>query len=446
MMRVCVVGSGYVGLVTGVGLAELGHDVTCVDMDERKVRAINEGRSPIFEAGLEELLHRHIGVRFRATTDLADAVAASRVTFVCVGTPSRADGSIDTSFVEEAVAQVGASIGVAGRSHCVIVKSTVVPGTTDGVVTDVLARVSGRLAGVDFGVGANPEFLTEGQAVEDFLQPDRLVFGGDELAVAALCELYAGFVDVPVVATNARTAEMIKYASNAMLATAISFANEIANLGSAIGGIDAVDVMRGVHLSRYLTGRAAGSGTVRAGLAAFYEAGCGYGGSCLPKDMAALTARGREVGSPMRMLEAVAAVNTDQPARLVEALELELGELRGRRIAVLGLAFKPDTDDVRCSPAFPVLRLLLAAGADVVAHDPVVDADVLEDLPGAGVSHVGDLVAAVKGADALVIVTRWADYRAIPDIVAELDPQPVVIDGRRMLERTSVTRYTGIGR
>ena len=446
MMRVCVVGSGYVGLVTGVGLAELGHDVTCVDMDERKVRAINEGRSPIFEAGLEELLHRHIGVRFRATTDLADAVAASRVTFVCVGTPSRADGSIDTSFVEEAVAQVGAAISVAGRGHCVIVKSTVVPGTTDGVVTDVLARVSGRLAGVDFGVGANPEFLTEGQAVEDFLQPDRLVFGGDELAVAALCELYAGFVDVPVVATNARTAEMIKYASNAMLATAISFANEIANLGSAIGGIDAVDVMRGVHLSRYLTGRAAGSGTVRAGLAAFYEAGCGYGGSCLPKDMAALTARGREVGSAMRMLEAVAAVNTDQPARLVEALELELGELRGRRIAVLGLAFKPDTDDVRCSPAFPVLRLLLAAGADVVAHDPVVDADVLEDLPGAGVSHVGDLVAAVKGADALVIVTRWADYRAIPGIVAELDPQPVVIDGRRMLEPTSVTRYTGIGR
>ena len=445
-MRVCVVGSGYVGLVTGVGLVELGHDVTCVDMDERKVRAINEGRSPIFEAGLEELLHRHIGVRFRATTDLADAVAASRVTFVCVGTPSRADGSIDTSFVEEAVAQVGAAISVAGRGHCVIVKSTVVPGTTDGVVTDVLARVSGRLAGVDFGVGANPEFLTEGQAVEDFLQPDRLVFGGDELAVAALCELYAGFVDVPVVATNARTAEMIKYASNAMLATAISFANEIANLGSAIGGIDAVDVMRGVHLSRYLTGRAAGSGTVRAGLAAFYEAGCGYGGSCLPKDMAALTARGREVGSAMRMLEAVAAVNTDQPARLVEALELELGELRGRRIAVLGLAFKPDTDDVRCSPAFPVLRLLLAAGADVVAHDPVVDADVLEDLPGAGVSHVGDLVAAVKGADALVIVTRWADYRAIPDIVAELDPQPVVIDGRRMLEPTSVTRYTGIGR
>jgi len=445
-MRVCVIGAGYVGLVTGVGLAELGHDVTCVDIEQHKVRAINDGRSPIFEAGLDELLRRHVGARLRATTDLAGAVAASRVTFVCVGTPSRPDGSIDTSFVEQVVAQVGTALGAVDRGQCVVVKSTVVPGTTDGVVTEVLERTSGKRAGVEFGVGANPEFLTEGQAVDDFLRPDRIVIGGDGLAVEALRELYEGFRDVPLVTTNARTAEMIKYASNAMLATAISFANEIANLGSAIGGIDAVDVMRGVHLSRYLTGRAAGSGTVRAGLAVFYEAGCGYGGSCLPKDMAALTARGREVGSPMRMLEAVAAVNTDQPARLVEALELELGELRGRRIVVLGLAFKPDTDDVRCSPAFPVLRLLLAAGADVVAHDPVVDADVLEDLPGVGVSHVGDLVAAVKGADALVIVTRWADYRAIPDIVAELDPQPVVIDGRRMLEPTSVTRYTGIGR
>ena len=445
-MRVCVIGAGYVGLVTGVGLAELGHDVTCVDIEQHKVRAINDGRSPIFEAGLDELLRRHVGARLRATTDLAGAVAASRVTFVCVGTPSRPDGSIDTSFVEQVAAQVGTALGAVDRGQCVVVKSTVVPGTTDGVVTEVLERTSGKRAGVEFGVGANPEFLTEGQAVDDFLQPDRIVIGGDGLAVEALRELYEGFRDVPLVTTNARTAEMIKYASNAMLATAISFANEIANLGSAIGGIDAVDVMRGVHLSRYLTGRAAGSGTVRAGLAAFYEAGCGYGGSCLPKDMAALTARGREVGSAMRMLEAVAAVNTDQPTRLVEALELELGELRGRRIAVLGLAFKPDTDDVRCSPAFPVLRLLLAAGADVVAHDPVVDADVLEDLPGAGVSHVGDLVAAVKGADALVIVTRWADYRAIPGIVAELDPQPVVIDGRRMLEPTSVTRYTGIGR
>lgn len=445
-MRVCVIGSGYVGLVTGVGLAELGHDVTCVDIDERKVRAINEGRSPIFEPGLSDLLLRHTGRRFRATNDLAAAVSSSDVTFMCVGTPSRADGSADTSFVEAAATQVGQVLGVSDRGHAVIVKSTVVPGTTDTVVTDVLERASGLRAGVDFGVGANPEFLTEGQAVDDFLRPDRIVIGGDEIATAVLRELYAGFGEVPMVVTNARTAEMIKYTSNAMLATAISFANELANLGAAIGGIDTVDVMRGVHLSRYLTGRAAAPEAVRAGIAAYFEAGCGYGGSCLPKDVAALTARGREVGAPMRLLEAVAAVNDDQPARLVGILERELGELRGRRIAVLGLAFKPDTDDVRCSPAFLVIKLLLAAGADVIVHDPVVGAEALEDFPDIGVTHIGDLTAAVKPADAVLLVTGWAEYRALPEMLAELDPAPLVVDGRRMLEPSAVERYSGIGR
>jgi UDPglucose 6-dehydrogenase/GDP-mannose 6-dehydrogenase len=435
-MRVCIIGSGYVGLVTGIGLAELGHDVTCVDVDEAKVRSINEGRAPIHEAGLDELLRRHVGGRFRATTELAECVAGSEITFVCVGTPSGPDGRIDTSYVETAAGQVGAALR---PGHTVIVKSTVVPGTTDTVVTEVLARSSGLVPGTDFGVGANPEFLTEGQAVEDFMRPDRIVFGGDAIALAALTELYAGFADVPVLATNARTAEMVKYASNTMLATAISFANEIANLGSAIGGIDTVEVMRGVHLSRYLTG----PGGVRAGLASFYEAGCGYGGSCLPKDVAALTARGREIGSPMRVLDAVASVNDDQPARLVDAVRGALGDLPGRRIAVLGLAFKPDTDDVRCSPAFPVIRLLLTGGAEVVAHDPIVGSAALAGFP--GVAHVDDLAAAVKAADAVVIVTRWDRYKELPDVLAQLSDPPVVVDGRRMLDRASVDRYTGIG-
>lgn len=435
-MRVCIIGSGYVGLVTGIGLAELGHEVNCVDIDESKVRSINEGRTPIHEVGLDGLLARHIGARFRASTDLTSAVVGSDITFICVGTPSRTDGSIDTSYVEAAAEQVGAAML---RGHIVIVKSTVVPGTTDTLVTRILARSSGLVPGSDFGVGANPEFLTEGQAVEDFLQPDRIVIGGDEIALAGLRETYGGFAGVPVVETNARTAEMIKYVSNTMLATAISFANEIANLGSAIGEIDTVEVMRGVHLSRYLTGP---DGT-RAGLASFYEAGCGYGGSCLPKDVAALIARGAQVGSPMRVLEAVAAVNDAQPAKLIGAVRDGLGDLAGRRITVLGLAFKPDTDDVRCTPAFPVIRQLLAAGAEVVAHDPIVGAEVLGDFP--GVSHVSDLAAAVKGADAVVLVTRWSDYHRIPELVADLDHPPVVVDGRRMLDRVGIAQYTGIG-
>lgn len=445
-MQVCVVGSGYVGLVTGLGLAEHGHDVTCVDIAEARVEAINDGRTPIYEAGLDDLLRKHVGAGFRATTDLAPAVASSRVTFICVGTPSRDDGGIDASYVAQAAAEIGAALAGSKSAPAVVVKSTVVPGTTDGMVTDVLARAARMRPGTDFGVGSNPEFLTEGQAVEDFLNPDRIVLGGDDIALPLLRELYAGFDGVPVVATNARTAEMIKYASNVMLASAISFANEIANLGATLGGIDSVEVMRGVHLSRYLTTPGSGADPVLARLADFYQAGCGYGGSCLPKDVAALAALGREAGSPMRVLEAVAAVNADQPEQLVRILRRELGTLHGRRIAVLGLAFKPDTDDTRFSPAFPVLRQLHAAEADVVVHDPVVKADALTGAVPPGVGYEGDLTTVVKGADAVVIVTRWSDYLALPDLLAGLGETPLVVDGRRMLDPSLLTRYTGIGR
>lgn len=451
-MRVAIIGTGYVGLVTGVGLAEQGHVVACVDLDEAKVAAINRGDPPFFEVGLEALLRRHLGARFRATTDLEGAVAGSDLTFVCVGTPSRADGSIDVFAVVRAAEQIGTALADSARFHAVVVKSTVVPGTTEAAVIPALERVSGKRAGVDFGVGVNPEFLTEGQALDEFLRPDRIVVGGDERTVAALRELYAGFEGVPVVATNTPTAEMIKYASNAMLATAISFANEIANLGAALGGqspsggkIDVVEVMRGVHLSRYLTTPLGDGRSVTAPLSAFLEAGCGYGGSCLPKDVAALAARGREVGSPLRLLEAVAQVNRDQPARLVEVLRRQLGDLRGRRVGVLGLAFKPDTDDVRSSPAFPVLRLLLDAGAQVVAHDPVVGPSALDRFGDKPVSYVDDLAAAVKAVEAVVIVTRWEHYHQLPELVRDLDPPPLVVDGRRMLDKASVARYAGIG-
>ena len=442
-MRVAVVGTGYVGLVTAVGLAEQGHTVVCIDVDEGKVAALDRGEPPIFERGLEELLRRNLGVRLRATTDLGAAVAGSELTFICVGTPSREDGSIDVSFVEQAATQVGAALAGARGWHGVVVKSTVVPGTTDRVVTPALERASGRRVGEDLGVGVNPEFLTEGQAVDDFLRPDRIVLGGDPRTVAALRRLYAGFQGVPVVETNAPTAEMIKYASNAMLATAISFSNELANLGAAIGGIDTVEVMKGVHLSRYLTTPLGDGTSVTAPLSAFFEAGCGYGGSCLPKDVAALAARGREVGSRLRLLEAVAEVNDRQPACLVELVRGRLGGLAGRRVTVLGLAFKPDTDDVRSSPAFPVLRLLAEAGAEVTAHDPLVGPEALAGL--GDVTYVEDLAAAIKQAEAVVLVTRWDQFRQVPELVAQLDPPPLVVDGRRMLDRASVPAYTGIG-
>jgi UDPglucose 6-dehydrogenase/GDP-mannose 6-dehydrogenase len=292
----------------------------------------------------------------------------------------------------------------------------------------------------------NPEFLTEGTAVSDFIRQDRIVIGGvDERSRDAIDGLYVGFDGVPRIRTNTRTAEMIKYASNALLATAISFTNELANLGTALGGIDTREVMRAVHLSRYLTTQEPAPAGWTAPLAAFYEAGCGYGGSCLPKDVKALAAHGRSAGVPMRLLEAVDAVNRDQPGRLLDAVRRHFPSLAGVPVTVLGLAFKPGTDDVRETPAKPVVEALLGDGAVVTVYDPVAGASA-ESLFGRGrVTVAASLSAAVETARAVVVVTRWPEFSDLPAILARLPEPPLVVDGRRMLEKDSVARYDGIG-
>jgi UDPglucose 6-dehydrogenase/GDP-mannose 6-dehydrogenase len=444
-MRVAIVGTGYVGLVTGACLAERGHAVTCVDVDAAKVAAITAGRAPFHEAGLPGLLERHAGRGLRATTDLAAAVRGSEITLIAVGTPFRGN-AIDLSFVEAAAREIGEALRGGTAWHTVVVRSTVVPGTTDGVVLPLLEHHSGRRAGESLGVGMNPEFLTEGTAVSDFVRQDRIVIGGvDERSRDEVERLYAGFDGVPRVRTNTRTAEMIKYASNALLATAISFTNELANLGAALGGIDTREVMRGVHLSRYLTAQEAAPAGWSAPIASFFEAGCGYGGSCLPKDVKALAAHGRAAGVPMPLLEAVDAVNRDQPGRLVDLVRRHFPALRGVPVTVLGLAFKPGTDDVRETPARPVVEALLAEGARVTVFDPVAGGTA-EALFGAGrVAVAPDLAAAVGGAKAVVLVTRWPEFAALPGLLAPMADPPLVVDGRRMLEKDSVPRYDGIG-
>jgi UDPglucose 6-dehydrogenase len=300
----------------------------------------------------------------------------------------------------------------------------------------ILERASGKRAGSDFGVGVNPEFLTEGQAIEDFLSPDRIVLGGnDERTLDALASVYSVFPHTRKLRTNNRTAEMIKYASNALLATMISFANEVGNLCGTLG-IDVVDVMPGVHASRYLTPN--GSGRA-APIASFLEAGCGFGGSCLPKDVRALIAHGRQAGRQLDLLEAVMRVNDRQPDEVVALLKNELGSLAGLRVTVLGLAFKPGTDDTRESPALPVLERLRAEGAALTLYDPVARA-ALE-----GVSVAPDLESAVEAAEAIVLITRWPQFEALPELLERLDPQPLVVDGRRLLDKRSVARYAGIG-
>jgi UDPglucose 6-dehydrogenase/GDP-mannose 6-dehydrogenase len=444
-MRVTIVGSGYVGLVSAVGLCEKGHEVTCVDLNRRVVDQINEGSSPIHEEGLPELLRVHSGTRLHATTNLTEAVVASDVTLVTVGTPYGGE-KIDLSQIRAASAAIGEALKQRDAYHVVAVKSTVVPGTTDDVVTPLLAKHSGKIPGRDFGVGVNPEFLREGEAVQDFLNPDRIVIGGvDGRTAQTLGGLYDGFRGVDRIATTNRTAEMIKYASNALLATMISFANEIGNLCATINGVDVVDVIRGVHLDRRLSPRLPGGQRIRPGFLSYLEAGCGFGGSCFPKDVQALVAHGEQLGSRMRLLKAVIEVNDHQPKKLLSLLQKHFPSLEDKRVAVLGLAFKPGTDDLRESPAIPIVRELIAQRAIVTAYDPVAQ-PAAERLFGAkGVVFPGGLAETIENTDAILLVTRWDLFNTLPGLLADRDPQPLIVDGRRMLDKLSVQRYEGIG-
>ena len=443
-MRVSIVGTGYVGLVSGACLADCGHDVVCVDIDPRKVDMINSASAPIHEIGLPELLKRTCGKSLRATTDLAGAVAATDITFIAVGTPA-ADGKIDLRFVEAAASEIGAAIKDKAGYTTVVVKSTVIPGTTLGVVRAALERASGKVAGRDFGLGMNPEFLTEGTAVADFSTPDRLVLGGiDARTHAVLSELYANFdATVPRVLTNPTTAEMIKYASNAVLATMISFSNEIARLCTAVGDVDAIDVMRGVHQAAYFTIRH-GDERLKAPITSFLEPGCGFGGSCLPKDVTALIGQGREKGLTLGLLQSVLDINKGQIDEMMRLIGRHVVSLQDVPVTVLGIAFKPDTDDVRESPAFPILRTLKSRGARLTAYDPIAHPVGHDDL--AGVAIAGSLREAVVGARIVVLVTRWPEFQGLAKLLADLGTQPLVVDGRRMLDPKAFKTYEGIGR
>jgi UDPglucose 6-dehydrogenase len=439
-VKVSIVGTGYVGLVSGVCLAHVGHDVTCVDVDAEKVAAINAGHSPIHEEGLEDLLRGVVGARCRATTDLAGAVADTEVTILAVGTPFGED-RIDLGQIVAAAEQIGVALQDLDRYHVVVVKSTVVPGTTEEVVGPAIERSSGRRIGEDIGLAMNPEFLREGVAVADFLEPDRIVLGGvDDHTLQVLGELYAVFDPTPILRTDPRTAEMVKYTSNALLASLVSFSNEIGNLCAELG-TDVTDVLAGVHLDRRLSPVVDGA-RISPGLLTYLAAGCGFGGSCFPKDVKALVAHGEAAGVPMPVLRSVLDVNRAQPGVIVERLRRRL-DPAGARIAVLGAAFKPGTDDVRESPALEVVRQLRAAGATVVVHDPIALRNFTAALADGSVLATEDLREALTDADAVVLLTAWPAYDEVPALLDGRDT--LVVDGRRMLSSASVARYDGVG-
>jgi UDPglucose 6-dehydrogenase len=447
-MKVCVLGTGYVGLVTGACLAEIGHQVIGMDDDAGKIRVLCEGGMPIYEPHLEEMVHRMVGAgRLHFTAEVVEAVRDAAAIFICVNTPPLPDGGADLSYVELATRRIAEH---ATRSTLIIEKSTV-PVQTGAWIEKTLA-VYGKRPGVEFDIASNPEFTREGMAVEDFLHPDRIVVGvGSARAAQTLRELYAPIVEgrfrcpihadcrqdraVPVLITDIRSAELIKHASNAFLALKISFANALADVCELAGG-DILQVTQGVGLDKRI-GRA------------FLNAGIGFGGSCFPKDVKAFVKIAEDSGYDFALLKEVERINARRRDLVVEKLKKALWILRGKRIGLLGLAFKPDTDDVRQAPALAIARRLLEEGAEVRGYDPQAAVKARQALPALTVCR--DPYEVARQAEAAVLCTEWAEFRELdwPRVKAQM-VRPLILDGRNALDRERLLtlgfEYIGVGR
>ncbi|QZX99892.1 UDP-glucose 6-dehydrogenase AglM [Halobaculum rubrum] len=433
-MHLSVIGSGYVGTTVAACFADLGHEVVNVDVDESVVDTINAGEAPIHEEGLPELVAEHAGPggtgRLRATTDY-HAVLDTDCTFLCLPTPQNDDGSIDLSIMEAGAESLGGILAKKDDRHTVVVKSTVVPGTTAETIAPIVAEESGKTLGDDLGVGMNPEFLREGTAVADFRDPDKVVLGANDEATRSVMgdvfdPLIAAADDPAVVETDTTTAEMVKYANNGFLAAKVSLINDIGNICKEFG-VDAYEVADAIGLDDRIGER-------------FLRSGLGWGGSCFPKDVAAIIAAAREEGYEPPMLSAAVEVNDRQPERFLSLLDDHV-DVAGLRVAVLGLAFKPGTDDVRNSRAIPVIEGLRERGADVVAYDPVAAENIRDHFP--NLAYADSAAAALEGAHACLVVTGWDEFGALDDEFDAMAEQ-VVIDGRRAVEPRDRMDYEGL--
>ena len=432
-MHIAVIGTGYVGLVTGACFAEFGVDVTCVDIDSDKIARLLNGEMPIYEPGLEQLVTKNTqSGRLRFTTDLKQAVEQALVIFLAVGTPPKSDGSPDLSFVETAARSVAQHMN---GYKVIVTKSTVPIGTGEHIRELIREEQKGKL---NFGIVSNPEFLREGAAINDFMRPDRVVLGSrDDEAIAIMRDLYRPLylIEAPFVITSLEAAELTKYAANAFLATKISFINEIANLCESIG-CDVHDVARAIGMDRRIGSK-------------FLHPGPGFGGSCFPKDTQALASVAEQFGRESLIVDAVIEVNRRQRRAMVPKIEKLVGDVAGKTIAILGLAFKPETDDMREAPAIDIITGLIERGAIIRAYDPVARTEAAKVLT--GIDYVADEYEAVTNADALVFVTEWNQFRAL-DMrrIRDLMRSPRIADLRNIYEPTDMRElgfeYVGVGR
>lgn len=432
-MHIAVIGTGYVGLVTGACFAEFGVEVTCVDVDEDKIAHLNQGKIPIYEPGLEKIVEKNTKAgRLHFTTDSKSAIEQALVIFLAVGTPPKADGTPDMSFYQSAAKDVA---GFMNGYKVLVTKSTVPVGTGKWLREFVEENQNFK---TNFGVASNPEFLREGAAIEDFMRPDRVVIGSNEEdAIAIMKDLYRPLylIETPVVITSLEAAELTKYAANAFLATKISFINEIANLCDKIG-CDVHDVARGIGMDKRIGSK-------------FLHPGPGYGGSCFPKDTRALSTVAKQFGADSLIVDTVIEVNERQRRAMIPKIEKLLGELKGKKIGVLGLSFKPETDDMRESPAIDIIKDLQAKGAKIKAYDPVAIEEAKKCLP--DIEYAQDEYDAIEGADLLIFLTEWNQFRALDmNRVKQLLKSPKIADLRNIYDPKAMREmgfeYTGVGR
>ena len=432
-MQISVIGTGYVGLVTGACFAEFGVNVVCMDNDEKRIARLEKGDVPFYEPGITELVAKGIGQgRLSFTSELTRAVDHGEVIFIAVGTPPRKDGSADLSFVKE----VGRGIAGKMASYKVIVTKSTVPVGTGALLQDVIASTQSKK--IAFDVVSNPEFLREGSAIEDFMRPNRVVIGsGSDRAITVMKDLYSPLylIETPFVVTDVATAEMIKYASNAFLATKISFINEIATLCERVGA-DVQTVAKGMGLDQRIGSK-------------FLHAGPGFGGSCFPKDLAALVQMGEKAGYQMQIAGAAAAVNADQRGRMVAKIKETLGGLEGMTVGILGLSFKPNTNDLREAPAVSIAQALIEQGAKVRAYDPAALEEATKLVP--GLMPCPDAYETAREADVLVLMTEWNEFRNLDfSKLKSLVRRPILVDLRNVYESSRVTsfgfRHVSVGR
>ncbi len=431
-MKISMIGTGYVGLVSGTCFSDSGNQVWCVDIDQKKIDSLNEGGVPIYEPGLDQMIERNFKAkRLHFTSDFKSAVENTRIVFICVGTPPAPDGGPDMKYIFKAAEQIAQAM----QEHKIVVIKSTVPVGTAAKVREIIAKNTEH----EFDVVSNPEFLKEGAAIDDFLKPDRVVIGTSDARVATIMkELYDPFVrtGAPILVMDNESAELTKYGANALLASRISFMNEIANLADKVGA-DVDLVRRGMATDRRIG-------------ASFLFPGVGYGGSCFPKDVDALGYTAKKNGMTLHLLEATNVVNREQKKVLYQKIKDRLGDVAGKKVAVWGLAFKPRTDDMREAPSLTIIRALLEEGATVTAYDPVAHETARAEL-GDSITYVEDAYEALDGADALALVTEWNEFRK-PDWeqVAAKMRQPLVFDGRNIWDPMRVEQhgleYYGIGR